>query len=120
MREASFDLEDLLEQFRQVSKMGSASQLLDLLPRMGRSDRELSAQAADRQFKRFEAIILSMTPEERRRPRIVDGSRKKRIARGSGTTVQEVNALLGQFRQIQRMMKQVGKREGRGLMAMLR
>ena len=120
VREASFDLEDLLEQFRQVRKMGSASQLLDLLPRMGRSGRELSAQAADRQFKRFEAIILSMTPEERRRPRIVNGSRKKRIARGSGTTVQEINALLGQFRQIQRMMKQVGKREARDLMAMLR
>lgn len=120
VREASFDLEDLLEQFRQVRKMGSASQLLDLLPRMGRSGRELSAQAADRQFKRFEAIILSMTPEERRRPRIVNGSRKKRIARGSGTTVQEINALLSQFRQIQRMMRQVGKKGARGSMAMLR
>ena len=72
------------------------------------------------EFKRVEAMILSMTPEERHKPRIINASRKKRIARGSGTTVQEVNALLKQFRQMQRMMKQLGrgKKGMRGMMQM--
>ncbi|MFQ6102415.1 MAG: signal recognition particle protein [Anaerolineae bacterium] len=118
LREASFDLEDFLEQFQQVRKMGSLSQVLDLVPGLGGLD--VSPEVTDRQFKRTEAIILSMTPEERRNPRIINSSRKKRIARGSGTAVQEVNALLKQFRQMQRMMKQLGKgKKGmRGLMGM--
>jgi len=70
---------------------------------------------AERQLKRVEAIILSMTPEERRNPRILNASRKRRIARGSGTTVQEVNALIGQYRQMQRMLKQMSR--GRGLLS---
>jgi signal recognition particle subunit SRP54 len=120
LREASFDLEDFLEQFRQVRQMGPLSQVLDMVPGMGRLVQGVSPEATDQQFKRIEAIILSMTPEERRKPRIIDGSRKKRIARGSGTTVQEINALLSQFRQMQRMMKQLGKgKKGmRGLMRM--
>jgi signal recognition particle subunit SRP54 len=120
LREASFDLEDFLEQFRQVRQMGPLSQILDMVPGMGRLVQDVSPEATDQQFKRIEAIILSMTPEERRKPKIIDGSRKKRIARGSGTTVQEVNALLSQFRQMQRMMKQLGKgKQGmRGLMRM--
>lgn len=119
--EASFDLEDFLEQLRQVKKMGPLSQILDLVPGMGKLVRDVSPEITDRQFKHVEAIILSMTPEERRNPRIINGSRRKRIARGSGTTVQEVNALLKQFRQMQRMMKQLGKGKGglRGLMGML-
>ncbi len=118
--EASFDLEDFLEQLRQVRKMGPLSQILDLVPGMGKLVRDVSPEITDRQFKHVEAIILSMTPEERRNPRIINGSRRKRIARGSGTTVQEVNALLTQFRQMQRMMKQLGKGKGglRGLMRM--
>jgi len=118
--EASFDLEDFLEQLRQVRKMGPLSQILDLVPGMGKLVRDVSPEITDRQFKHVEAIILSMTPEERRNPRIINGSRRKRIARGSGTTVQEVNALLKQFRQMQRMMKQLGKGKGglRGLMRM--
>lgn len=118
--EASFDLEDFLEQLRQVKKMGPLSQILDLVPGMGKLVRDVSPEITDRQFKHVEAIILSMTPEERRNPRIINGSRRKRIARGSGTTVQEVNALLKQFRQMQRMMKQLGKGKGglRGLMRM--
>jgi signal recognition particle subunit SRP54 len=120
LREASFTLEDFLEQFQQIKRMGSLSQILEMMPGMGQMAKGVSAEDADRQIKRVEAIISSMTPEERRKPKIIDGSRKKRIARGSGTTVQDVNALLSQFRQMQRMMKQMGKgkRGMRGLMRM--
>lgn len=109
IREATFDLEDFLEQLQQVKQMGPLNQLLDMVPGMRGLTKEISPEVTDEQFRHIEAIILSMTPDERRNPRIVKGSRKKRIARGSGTTVQEVNALLSQFRQIQRMMKQLGK-----------
>jgi signal recognition particle subunit SRP54 len=109
LREASFTLEDFLEQFQQIRQMGPLSQLLDMVPGMGKMAPNLSAEVTDQQFKRIEAMILSMTPDERRKPKIIDGSRKKRIARGSGTTVQEINALLNQFRQMQKMMKQMGK-----------
>jgi signal recognition particle subunit SRP54 len=117
LREASFTLEDFLEQFQQIRQMGSLSQLLDMVPGLGKMAPGLSAEVTDQQFKRIEAMILSMTPEERRKPKIIDGSRKKRIARGSGTTVQEINALLNQFRQMQKMMKQLGRGKGgmRGL-----
>jgi signal recognition particle subunit SRP54 len=120
LREASFDLEDFLEQFQQVRQMGPLSQILEMVPGMGRMTNEISPEVTDRQFKRVEAIILSMTPEERRHPRILNASRKRRVARGSGTTVQEVNALLKQFRQMQQMMKQLGRGKGgmRGLMRM--
>jgi signal recognition particle subunit SRP54 len=120
LREASFDLEDFLEQLQQVRKMGPLSQLLDLMPGIGRLAQDISPEVTDRQFKRIEAMVLSMTPEERRNPRIFDASRKKRIARGSGTTVQELNTLLKQFQQMQRMMKQLGKQKKgmRGLMRM--
>ena len=120
VREASFDLEDFLEQFQQIRKMGSMSQILDMMPGMGQLAQDLSPEDTDRQFKRIEAIIFSMTPEERRNPRIINSSRKKRIARGSGTTVQEINALLKQFRQMQQMMKQLskGQKGMRGLMRM--
>jgi signal recognition particle subunit SRP54 len=120
LREASFDLEDFLEQLQQVRKMGPLSQILDLVPGMSQLTQDVSPEDTDQEFKRAEAIIFSMTPEERCNPRIINGSRKKRIARGSGTTVQEVNALLSQFRQIQRVMKQLGggKKGMRGLMRM--
>jgi signal recognition particle subunit SRP54 len=117
IREASFDLEDFLEQLQQVKQMGPLTQLLDMIPGMRGLSQQVSAEATDEQFKHVEAMILSMTPEERRNPRIIKGSRKKRIASGSGTSVQEVNMLLRQFRQMQRMMKQLGK--GRGEMQRL-
>ena len=117
IREASFDLEDFLEQLRQVKQMGPLTQLLEMIPGMRGLSQQVSAEATDDQFKHIEAIILSMTPQERRNPRIIKGSRKKRIASGSGTSVQEVNMLLSQFRQMQRMMKQLGK--GRGEMQQL-
>jgi signal recognition particle subunit SRP54 len=119
LREVGFTLEDFLEQFQQIRKMGPLSQILDMMPGMGQLAQVASPELADQQFKRIEAIILSMTPQERRKPKIIDGSRKKRIARGSGTTVQEINALLGQFRQMQRMMKQIGKGK-RGLQGLMR
>ncbi len=119
LREASFDLEDFLEQFQQIRQMGPLSQILDMVPGLGKLTQNVSAEDTDREFKRIEAIIFSMTPEERRKPRIINASRKKRIARGSGTTVQEVNALLKQFRQMQRMMKQLGKGK-KGMRGMMR
>jgi signal recognition particle subunit SRP54 len=117
IREASFDLEDFLDQLQQVKQMGPLTQLLEMIPGMRGLSQQVSTEATDDQFKHIEAIILSMTPQERRNPRIIKGSRKKRIARGSGTSVQEVNMLLSQFRQMQRVMKQLGK--GRGEMKQL-
>ncbi len=114
IREASFDLEDFLEQLQQVKQMGPLTQLLDMIPGMRGLSQQVSPEATDDQLKHIEAMILSMTPEERRNPRIIKGSRKKRIAGGSGTSVQEINMLLKQFRQMQRMMKQLG--QGRGEM----
>ncbi len=80
----------------------------------------MTPELTDGQMKMVEAIINSMTVEERRNPRIINASRKRRIARGSGTTVQDVNMLLGQFRQMQRMMKQLTSGRGRGLLSMFR
>jgi len=117
IREASFDLEDFLEQLQQVKQMGPLTQILEMVPGMRGVAQQVSAQDTNEQFKHVEAMILSMTPEERSNPRIIKGSRKKRIASGSGTSVQEVNMLLKQFRQMQRMMKQLG--QGRGDMQRL-
>lgn len=119
LREASFNLEDFLDQLRQVRRMGPLGQVLEMIPGWQGTWRDrLSAEDAERQFKRVEAIILSMTPQERRSPAIINGSRKRRIARGSGTTVQEVNLLLRQFQQMQQLMKQMSKSKHsmRGLM----
>ncbi|MGD2041223.1 MAG: signal recognition particle protein [Anaerolineae bacterium] len=111
-----FDLEDFRDQLQQLKQMGPMSQLLDMLPGMSQLTKGLAPDVTDQQLKLIEAIINSMTPEERRNPRIINGSRKRRIARGSGTTVMEVNDLLSQFRQMQRMMKQLtgGGKHGRG------
>jgi signal recognition particle subunit SRP54 len=103
-----FDLEDFLEQLQQIKKIGPISQLLDMLPGMSKLTQDLAPDVTDQQMKMTEAIINSMTREERRNPRIINASRKRRISRGSGTTVMEVNELLNQFRQMQRMMKQLG------------
>jgi signal recognition particle subunit SRP54 len=117
-----FDLEDFKEQLQQLKKMGPVSQLLDMIPGMSKMTQDLSPDVTDQQMKTIEAIINSMTPQERHSPRVINASRKRRIAKGSGTTVMEVNDLLSQFRQMQRMMKQLtggGKRGRRGLMSML-
>ena len=105
MQTARFDLEDFLSQLRQVRKMGPVAQLVDMLPGMPQLARQLPSGAEEEQLKKVEAIILSMTPEERRNPGIIGGSRRRRIARGSGTSPQDINRLLNQFRQMQKLMK---------------
>jgi signal recognition particle subunit SRP54 len=120
-----FDLEDFRDQLQQLKKMGPLNQLLDMIPGMSQLTAGMAPDVTDKQMKVIEAIINSMTPGERHNPRIINGSRKRRIARGSGTTVTEVNDLLSQFRQMQRMMKQLtgggkhGRGRMRGLMGML-
>jgi len=104
-----FDLEDLLVQLREMKKLGPLSQLLEMIPGFSGLSRQVAPELTDRQIKRMEAIINSMTIEERRHPEIINASRKRRIARGSGTTVQEVNQLLAQFRQMRRMMRQMDR-----------
>jgi signal recognition particle subunit SRP54 len=110
IRKSEFTLDDFLGQLRQVRKMASGSGLAGLLgmvPGVGRQVRNMKVDEKD--LGRVEAIILSMTPAERRNPKLIDGSRRRRIAAGSGTNVQSVNQLLTQFRQMQRMMKQVAQ-----------
>ncbi len=117
MANASFDLDDFLNQMRQVKKMGPLSQLLEMIPGMGKalSDPAVKEALEGDQMKHTEAIILSMTMEERRNPDLINASRKKRIARGSGLTVQDINQLLTSFKQSQKMMKQVmGMQKGMG------
>lgn len=115
LRQGEMDLEDFLEQLRQVRKMGPLNELLKMVPGAEKQIKGISGEETEKQLKRVEAMILSMTPEERRDPRILNGSRKRRIARGSGTTVQEINQLLNQYRQMQTLMKRVGKGKMRGL-----
>ena len=103
MRDASFDLEDFLEQFQQLKKMGPLQQLVGMLPGAGNELRDVEID--DRHLGRVEAIIRSMTPAERRDPKLINGSRKRRIAAGSGTRPQDVNILLKQFTEAQKMMK---------------
>lgn len=108
-----FDLEDFGDQLQQVRQMGPLGKILELLPGgMRLPAGSLDGDLAEKQLKRTQAILRSMTPVERRKPDILNGSRKRRIAAGSGTTVQEVNQLLRQFRQMRGLFKQVGKRGG--------
>ena len=112
-----FDLEDFREQMEQMMKMGGIASLLDKMPGFNAAPAALKDQAADKEVKRLIAIINSMTPQERRFPDVIKGSRKRRIAAGSGTQIQDVNRLLKQFDQAQKMMK---KMKGGGLMKMMR
>jgi len=107
---ADFTLEDFLEQFQQLKRMGPLQGLLGMLPGIGRQLKDLDLD--ERELVRVEAIIQSMTPEERQRPRLLNGKRKKRIARGSGRSAQEVNQLLASFEQMRKMMKQLGGPNG--------
>jgi len=101
-----FTLDDVLDQLRQLMKMGSMNEILDLLPGDAQLKKQAAAQAPDeKQLKRMEAILLSMTPKERRFPHLLDGSRKKRIAHGSGTRAEDVNNLLKQYDMMRKMMK---------------
>ena len=104
-----FDLEDMREQMQQITKMGGVGGLMDKLPGMGQMGEQVSQQMDDRQVRRQIAMINAMTPAERRRPEVINGSRKRRIATGSGLQVQDVNRLLKQHKQMQKMMKQFKK-----------
>ena len=111
-----FNLEDFLSQMQQIKKLGPIGKLMEMIPGMNQMAKDVDLSMADSELKRIEAIIYSMTPEERRDPKILKASRKRRIAAGSGTTVQDVNGLLKQFKEMQRMMKQMQSgRGGRGL-----
>jgi signal recognition particle subunit SRP54 len=105
MRTGDFDLEDLLSQMRQIHKMGSFGGLVEMIPGLSKFASYLPDAEGEKQLKKVEAIILSMTYEERHNPAIVDGRRRSRIARGSGTTPKDVNQLLNQFREIQKLTK---------------
>ena len=116
-RGEGFSLEDFRDQMQQMSGMGGVAGLMDKLPGMGQVPDAVKAQVNDKEFTRLIAIINSMTPKERRFPAIIKGSRKRRIAAGSGTQVQDINRLLKQFAQMQKMMK---KMKGGGMKKMLR
>jgi len=105
VRTASFNLEDFLSQLGEIQKMGSIDQLVEMMPGGSQMASQLPAGMEEKQLKKVEAMILSMTPEERRNPDIIDGSRRRRIAKGSGVTPQDINQLLNQFRQMQKLMK---------------
>jgi signal recognition particle subunit SRP54 len=107
LRKNSFTLEDMLEQMEQVQKMGPMGQLLEMIPGLGGMAKQAQAAVDRGDLKRVQAIIRSMTPEERRDPNILNGSRRRRIAEGSGTRLQDVNAIVKQFSELQKMMKQL-------------
>jgi signal recognition particle subunit SRP54 len=116
MLKGEFSLEDWLEQMMQLRKMGPLSQIMEMLPgQMGQAARSVDPQDVEQNFKRTEAIINSMTVRERRNPDILNASRRRRIASGSGTEVQEVNRLMKQFREAQKLIKTLKKNGGRNL-----
>jgi signal recognition particle subunit SRP54 len=108
----SFDMEDLRDQLNQMKSMGGIAGLMDKLPGMGKLPQAATEQVDNRHLNRMEAIINSMTPQERRFPDVINGSRKKRIAAGSGNQIQDVNRLLKQHKMMQKMMKKVSKKGG--------
>jgi signal recognition particle subunit SRP54 len=112
-----FDFEDFLKQIEQIKKMGNSKDLLSMIPGVGKMLRNIDID--DNAFKGVEAIIHSMTPQERRDPSLMNGSRKKRIAQGSGTDVQEVNRLLKQFGEMSKMMKMMQGGGGQKMMSMM-
>jgi signal recognition particle subunit SRP54 len=105
LRSEGLTLDDFLQQLNQVKKMGPLNQLLEMIPGVSKLPSHLIEKGGEEQLKKTEAIILSMTQEERRIPSIIDGSRRRRIARGSGTTPRDVNQLLNQFNQLQKLTK---------------
>ena len=107
LRKNSFTLEDMLEQMEQVQKMGPIGQLIEMIPGMGGMAKQAQASVERGDLKRVQAIIRSMTPQERGDPNVLNGSRRRRIAQGSGTRLQDVNQLVKQFGELQKMMKQM-------------
>jgi signal recognition particle subunit SRP54 len=116
LRKNKFDLEDLSEQLEGLGKIGPLQQVLEMVPGLNRAIPQGGvSEEQERQLRRMRAVISSMTPQERRHPQILNGSRKRRIARGSGTTVEDVNRLLRQFGQMRKLMKRLGKADPRAL-----
>jgi signal recognition particle subunit SRP54 len=109
LRKNQFTLEDFRDQMVQIRKMGSVKDLLGMIPGISKSKQFKNLQVDDRELVRIEAIINSMTAQERLQHTIINGSRRKRIARGSGTRVQDVNQLLKNYTQVMKMMKQINK-----------
>ena len=109
MRKQGFDLDDYLTQLRQMKKMGSFSSILKLIPGMNKLK---DIKVDDKEFVKIEAIICSMTQEERRNPKILNGSRRLRIAKGSGTTVEQINKFMKSFEMTQKMMKDMTSNKG--------
>jgi signal recognition particle subunit SRP54 len=121
MLKGQFTLEDYAQQLKQVRKMGSMQQVMDMLPGgLGQAAKNVDAKDAELQLKRTEAIINSMTAQERRNPDVLNASRRRRIARGSGTDVQDVNRMIKQFRDAQRLIKTLQKTGGKGLSRMFK
>ena len=114
MLDGSFTLDDFLEQLGQVRKMGSMGGLMKLMPGVTKEMRTAADNVDDREIDRIEAIVRSMTPAERHDPQVIDGSRRKRIAAGSGRSVTDVNQLLKQFGEMRKMMRQMGGVPGMG------
>jgi len=116
MMSGKFSLEDFASQMKQIRKMGPISQILDMLPgNLGKAAQQVSPQDAEKQLKLNEAIISSMTRDERRNPDVLNASRRRRIARGSGVDVQDVNRVMKNFREAQKLMKTLQKTGGKGL-----
>jgi signal recognition particle subunit SRP54 len=124
LRSNDFTLEDFRDQLRTIRKMGPLDSILGMIPGLGNLKQLADQKPDEKQLNRVEAIISSMTPTERRRHDLINGSRRKRIARGSGTSVEEVNRLLKQFVQMRKMLKQLGAMQSGGkrggMMGMLR
>ncbi|MDX9788374.1 MAG: signal recognition particle protein [Desulfobacterales bacterium] len=115
LRKSQFTLEDFRDQMVQIRKMGSLTDLLGMIPGFGKSKQLKNMEVDEKEFVRVEAIINSMTPHERRQHAVINGSRRQRIARGSGTTIQDVNRLLKNYTQVMKMMKKINKGGMRGL-----
>jgi signal recognition particle subunit SRP54 len=117
IKKGGFSLEDFRDQLRTLRKMGPLEHIIGMLPGMGNLKQLADQKPDERQLRRIEAVINSMTPEERKHAEVIDGSRRKRIARGSGTSVEDVNRLLKQFNEMQRMLKVVGQMTGEPIAA---
>jgi signal recognition particle subunit SRP54 len=115
LRRAEFTFEDFLEQMKQVRKLGPLSNILGMLPGVAGMKQLKNVQVDDKALDRIEAMIFSMTPQERRHPDLIDGPRRQRIARGSGTQARDVNQLLKQFREMQKMLRQFSSGKMKGM-----
>ena len=113
LRAGQFTFDDFLQSYRMMRRMGPVQNVLSMIPGLGSQLKGLDVNESE--LSRVEAIVLSMTPQERQMPHLIDGSRRKRIAAGSGTTIQQVNQLLSARKQMQKMMKQMGKGKMPGL-----